>query len=61
MTNKEMKESWNEHKGKIKQRFAILTDSDVMYETGKVEEMLGRLQMKLGKTKEELRLIIAGL
>ncbi len=57
----EAKGSWNEQKGKMKQRFAILTDNDLMFETGKIEEMLGRLQIKLGKTKEELRLIIAGL
>ncbi len=61
MYNTEAKGSWDEQKGKIKKRFAILTDNDLMFETGKVEEMLGRLQMKLGKTKEELRLIIAGL
>jgi len=57
----EAKGSWNEQKGKMKKRFAILTDNDLMFETGKIEEMLGRLQIKLGKTKEELRLIIAGL
>ena len=57
----EVKGSWNEHKGKLKQKFAILTDNDLMFEEGKKEEMIGRLQIKLGKTKEELHRIIATL
>ncbi len=61
MNVNEAKGNWSEQKSKMKQRFAILTDNDLMFETGKIEEMLGRLQAKLGKTKEELRLIIAGL
>ena len=59
--NVEQRRNWNEEKGKLKRRFAMLTDNDLMFETGKIEEMLGRLQIKLGKTKDELRLIIAGL
>ena len=40
---------------------ANLTDNDLMFEEGKKDEMLGKLQIKLGKTKEELDKIIAGL
>jgi uncharacterized protein YjbJ (UPF0337 family) len=54
----ELTGNWNEQKGKLKQKFAMLTDNDVLFETGKKEEMLGRLQIKLGKTKEELHKII---
>ncbi|MEI7660838.1 MAG: CsbD family protein [Bacteroidota bacterium] len=61
MNTTEVKGSWNEHKGKLKQKFAILTDNDLMFEEGKKEEMIGRLQIKLGKTKEELHRIIATL
>lgn len=57
----ELKGNWNETKGKLKQKFALLTDSDVLYEEGKQDEMLGRLQIKLGKTKEELHQIIDAL
>jgi len=57
----EVKGNWNEQKGKLKQRFAVLTDNDLMFEEGKKEEMLGRLQIKLGKTKEELHKIIEAL
>jgi len=57
----EFKGSWNEIKGKLKQKFAILTDSDVLFVEGKQDEMLGRLQIKLGKTKEELMKIIEKL
>ncbi len=55
------KGAWNEVAGKIKQRFAQLTDDDLMFAEGKEEELLGRLQKKLGKTKEELREMIKGL
>lgn len=54
----ELKGNWNETKGKLKQKFANLTDNDVLMEEGKQDELLGRLQIKLGKTKEELHKII---
>ena len=56
-----VKGNWNEQKGKLKQKFAILTDNDLLFEDGKKDEMLGKIQIKLGKSKEELRKIIAGL
>jgi len=55
----EIKGNWNEQKGKLKQRFAILTDNDLLFKEGKKEEMYGKLQIKLGKTKEELQEIIS--
>ena len=57
----ELKGNWNEQKGKLKQKFAWLTDNEMLFDTGKKEEMLGRLQIKLGKTKDELHKIIAAL
>jgi uncharacterized protein YjbJ (UPF0337 family) len=56
-----LKGNWNEQKGKLMQKFAILTEDDLMFTEGKKHEMLGRLQIKLGKTKEELHKIIATL
>ena len=47
--------NWNEVKGKIKQKYANLTDDDLLYEEGKDDELLGRLQKKTGKGKEELK------
>ncbi len=61
MNTTEVKGNWNEQKGKLKQKFAVLTDNDLMFNEGKKEEMLGRLQVKLGKSKEELHKIIAAL
>lgn len=62
MTNKiELKGNWNEQKGKLKQKFAALTDDDFLFAEGKMDEMLGRLQIKLGKSKEELRELISSL
>ena len=55
MTNLKMKGSWNEVKGKLKQKYADLTDDDLMYAEGKEEELFGRLQKRLGKSKEEIR------
>lgn len=56
-----IKGNWNEMAGKLKQQFAGLTDDDVLFLDGKEEELLGRLQKKLGKTKEEVRGLIAKL
>ncbi|HTF02706.1 MAG TPA: CsbD family protein [Bacteroidia bacterium] len=53
--------SWNETKGKLKQKFAVLTDNDLLFAEGTKDEMLGKLQIKLGKSKEELAAIIAAL
>ena len=57
----ELKGNWNEQKGKLKQKFATLTDNDLLFLDGKKDEMLGKLQAKLGKTKEELHKIIGAL
>lgn len=57
----ELKGNWNETKGKLKQKFAMLTDSDLMFSEGQQEEMLGRLQAKLGKTKAEVQKLISDL
>ena len=57
----ELKGNWNVQKGKLKQKFATLTDDDLMFEEGKKNEMLGKLQIKLGKTKEQMQAIISSL
>jgi len=59
MNTTEVKGNWNEQKGKLKQQFANLTDDDLMFAEGKKDEMLGRLQIKLGKTKDELHKIMS--
>jgi len=55
MTKLELKGSWNEIKGKLKQKYADLTDDDLTFAEGKDDELLGRLQKKLGRTKEDIR------
>jgi uncharacterized protein YjbJ (UPF0337 family) len=47
--------NWNEVKGKIKQKYANLTDDDLLYEEGKDDELLGRIQKKTGAGKEEIK------
>ena len=54
-TKLQFKGGWNEIKGKLKQKYGELTDNDLAFSEGKEDELLGRLQQKLGKTKEELR------
>lgn len=61
MNNLKIKGAWNEVKGKLKQKYGELTDNDLTFAEGKEDEMLGRLQTKLGKTKDELRKEIAEL
>lgn len=61
MNTTEIKGNWNELKGKMKQKFANLTDDDLLYEEGKEDELYGRIQQKVGKTKDEVKKIIAEL
>ena len=61
MNKTELIGNWNELKGKLKQKFASLTDDDLMFVEGKKDELFGRLQIKLGKSEEELHKIIAEL
>ena len=49
-----LKGNWNELKGKIKQQYGQLTDDDLVYEDGKDDELLGRIQQRIGKTKEQV-------
>lgn len=50
-----IKGNWNELKGKVKQKWADLTDDDVLYVEGKEDELLGRIQKRIGKTKDEIK------
>lgn len=54
MNKTEVKGNLNELKGKLKQKFAVLTDNDLMHKEGKEDEMWGKVQKKVGKTKEQL-------
>ena len=57
----ELKGNWNEIKAKLKQKFGMLTDSDLLFSEGKQDAMLSRLQTKLGRTKAEVHKIISEL
>ncbi|WP_187656824.1 CsbD family protein, partial [Flavobacterium macrobrachii] len=52
MNTKELAGKWNELKGILKQKYADLTDDDLLFVEGKEEELYGRIQQKIGKTKE---------
>ena len=61
MEKLKVKGAWNEVKGKLKQKYGQLTDDDLIFAEGKDDELYGRLQQKLGKTKEEIRREIENL
>lgn len=61
MNTTELLGNWNVTKGKLKQRYATLTDDDLLLVEGKDNELIGRLQKKLGKTKEKLHKLISSL
>ena len=50
--------NWNLIKGKLKQEYAELTDDDLTYQEGQEEELLGRIQQKIGKSKAEIKAFI---
>jgi len=61
MNDLTIKGNWNEIKGKLKQKYSELTDDDLAFTEGKEDELFGRLQKKLGKTKDEIRKELADL
>ena len=54
MSDLKLKGTWNELKGKVKQAYGDLTDDDLVHEEGKDDELLGKLQQKTGKTRDEV-------
>jgi uncharacterized protein YjbJ (UPF0337 family) len=61
MNELKFKGSWNKVKGKLKEKYGELTDDDLQYTEGKEDQLIGRLQKKLGKSKDEVRRIISNV
>lgn len=59
--NDKIKGNWNIIKGSMKQKWADLTDDDLLYEEGKEDELVGRVQKKTGETKEDINAFIEKL
>ena len=57
-TKLNMKGNWNVAKGKLKQAYGDLTDDDLAYTEGKEDELVGRIQKKLGTTAADVRKLI---
>ncbi|MBN3582277.1 CsbD family protein [Algoriphagus aestuarii] len=57
-TTDKIKGNWNEIKGKIKQEYAEVTDDDLLYEEGQEDQLIGQIQKKTGKTKEDVKKFI---
>lgn len=60
MTTTEIKGDWNVAKGKLKQKWASLTDDDLTFEEGKEDELIGRIQKRTGQTKEAVEKAMKG-
>ena len=50
-----LKGNWNELKGKIKEEYAELTDDELTYQEGQEDQLLGKIQQKTGKTKQQVK------
>lgn len=61
MDKLEIKGNWNELKGKLKEKYAVLTDNDLAFEEGKEDQLIGQIQQKTGKTRDEVMEVIRGL
>ncbi len=61
MNTLQLRGTWNEVQGKLKQKYAELTDNDLMFAEGKEDELLGRIQTRIGKSKEEIKREIENL
>lgn len=61
MDKLEIKGNWNELKGRLKQKYANLTDEDLTFAEGQEEELFGKLQKRLGKSREEIITMIKSL
>jgi uncharacterized protein YjbJ (UPF0337 family) len=57
----ELRKNWHETKEKLKKKFAKINDNDLLFEEGKQEDVVKKLQIKLGKSKEEILKIISTL
>ena len=60
-TTDKLKGNWNQIKGKLKQQYADLTDNDLLYVEGKEDELYGRLQERIGQSKEEMHSLLERL
>jgi uncharacterized protein YjbJ (UPF0337 family) len=56
-----VKGNWNQMKGMFQKKWADLTDDDLLYEEGRENELLGRIQKRTGATKEQIDSFIAGM
>jgi uncharacterized protein YjbJ (UPF0337 family) len=61
MDKLEIKGNWNELKGRLKQKYANLTDEDLTFVEGQEEELFGKLQKRLGKSRDEIVTMIKSL
>jgi uncharacterized protein YjbJ (UPF0337 family) len=59
MVNLKVSDDWNKRKVDLRQKFPVLTDEDLVYSEGKEEELVGRVQQRLGSSRQEARNIIA--
>ena len=57
-TELSLKGNWNVVKGKLKQAYGDLTDDDLAYTDGKEDELVGRIQKRIGSTAADVRSLL---
>jgi uncharacterized protein YjbJ (UPF0337 family) len=50
--------TWNLAKGKLKQKFAQLTDDDLQFTEGKEDELIGLIQQRTGQAKKDIARVV---
>ncbi len=58
MESNQLKGSWAIVKGKIKEKWAELTDDDINEIDGKKDQLIGKIQQKYGQTKEQVQQMV---
>jgi uncharacterized protein YjbJ (UPF0337 family) len=58
MNTTTLKGNWNVVRGKLKQQYADLTDDELTYVEGKEDELVGRIQKKVGRSRDEIERFI---
>lgn len=58
MSTLEMKGAWNIAKGKLKQKYAQLTDDDLQFVEGKEDELIGRIQKRTGQAQSDIKRVV---
>ena len=61
MNREKLQEDWKHLKAKLLKKFSVLTEDDLFFREDQKEEMYERLQIILGKNRDELIMVFNAL